>query len=85
MLSVITKFNERRRERRKKRSGNAMLGPQGCPVDMPADNVATILAVKPYSMTTPERLNGLCDAVKYISRAGIEGDIVECGCGKAAA
>lgn len=30
-------------------------------------------------MTSVERLNGLCEAVRYIDRAGISGDFVECG------
>lgn len=35
--------------------------------------------VKPYTMTSAERIYGLIEAVKYISKYGIEGDIVECG------
>lgn len=35
--------------------------------------------VKPYTMTSAERIFGLIEAVKYISRYNIEGDIVECG------
>jgi hypothetical protein len=46
---------------------------------MGADCVETIRRVQDYTMTTPERLNGLCEAVRYITAAGIEGDIVECG------
>jgi O-methyltransferase len=34
---------------------------------------------QPYSLTSPARMVGLCDAVSYVSRAGIEGAIVECG------
>ena len=33
----------------------------------------------PYSMTSPERLYAVHQAVKYVSRAGVLGDIVECG------
>lgn len=36
-------------------------------------------SVKPFTMTSPERLFGLVEAVKYISKNKIQGDIVECG------
>ena len=35
--------------------------------------------VKDFTMTSPERLYGLIEAVKYISKNKIAGDIVECG------
>jgi O-methyltransferase len=35
--------------------------------------------VKPYTMTSPERVFALCDAVRYVVAAGIEGAVVECG------
>ncbi|MBX9782650.1 MAG: TylF/MycF family methyltransferase [Chitinophagaceae bacterium] len=35
--------------------------------------------VKPYTMTSAERIYGLIEAVKYITRFNIEGAIVECG------
>ena len=35
--------------------------------------------VTPYTMTSPERVIGLCDAVRYVVAGGIEGAIVECG------
>ena len=39
----------------------------------------TIRAVEPYTMTSPERIDAVCQATRYIERAGIEGDVVECG------
>ncbi|HMO15327.1 MAG TPA: TylF/MycF/NovP-related O-methyltransferase [Pirellulaceae bacterium] len=39
----------------------------------------TIDAVRPYTMTSPERITALCNAVDYLVRNQIEGDIVECG------
>lgn len=39
----------------------------------------TLKLVKDFTMTSPERLYGLIEAVKYISKNKIEGDIVECG------
>lgn len=35
--------------------------------------------VTPYTMTSPERVIGLCDAVRYVVANRIEGAIVECG------
>jgi hypothetical protein len=35
--------------------------------------------VKDRTMVGHEKVNYFCDAVRYINRAGIEGDIVECG------
>jgi hypothetical protein len=46
---------------------------------MDRDVVDTIIRVKDYTMTSTERLYGLCEAVRYITSTGIEGDIVECG------
>ena len=56
-----------------------LIGPSGYPIDLDDDCVTTIQRVKDFTMTTPERINGLCEAVRYITSAGIEGDIVECG------
>jgi hypothetical protein len=38
-----------------------------------------IEAVTPFTMTSPERILALCDAVEYVSQNEIVGDIVECG------
>ncbi|MEU0101186.1 TylF/MycF/NovP-related O-methyltransferase [Streptomyces sp. NPDC006267] len=38
-----------------------------------------IRAVKPYTMTSPERLNAFILATRHIARHDIPGDIVECG------
>jgi hypothetical protein len=40
---------------------------------------ATIDAVKPYTMTSPDRVAALCEAVRYIDRFDIPGAVVECG------
>ncbi|RZU48552.1 macrocin-O-methyltransferase TylF [Krasilnikovia cinnamomea] len=39
----------------------------------------TIRAVKPRTMTSPEKLNALVNSVRYVVRHQIPGDIVECG------
>lgn len=38
-----------------------------------------IESVQPFTMTGVERLHALVEAVRYVCRAGIPGDIVECG------
>lgn len=44
------------------------------------DWVNEIIAfVKPYTMTSPERIAAVCQAVVHIERWNIDGDIVECG------
>jgi O-methyltransferase len=35
--------------------------------------------VTPYTMTSPERLASLCQAISYICKNDIQGDVVECG------
>ncbi len=49
------------------------------PADYDSEARAIITAVKPWTMTSPERLYALILAVRYVSRHGIAGDIVECG------
>lgn len=39
----------------------------------------TIRVVSPYTMTSMQRLVALCDAVQYVARNQVPGDIVECG------
>lgn len=50
-----------------------------CPRDLRPEIAETINAVKPYTMTSPERVNALCEAVEYLVRNSISGPIVECG------
>lgn len=47
--------------------------------DIPPVFVETYKKVRPYTMTSPERIFSLCEAVKYVQDNNIEGDIVECG------
>ena len=49
------------------------------PPDLDADVLATWEAVKPFTMTSLERIVAVCDAAQYIARHHIPGDIVECG------
>ncbi|WP_214072039.1 TylF/MycF/NovP-related O-methyltransferase [Mucilaginibacter sp. dw_454] len=51
----------------------------GLPADFDAATVETYKKVKPYTMTTPERIASLVNAVNYLVKNKIEGDFVECG------
>ncbi|MFI5159031.1 MAG: TylF/MycF/NovP-related O-methyltransferase [Sphingobacteriales bacterium] len=51
----------------------------GLPADFDKSTVETFLRVKDFTMTTPERIASLCNAVNYIVKNNIEGDFVECG------
>jgi O-methyltransferase len=53
-------------------------GPQ-LPSDFDQETVQIIQQVRPFTMTSAERIASLCNAIKYIVKAGIEGDVVECG------
>lgn len=48
-------------------------------VDFGPEEKAIIEAVAPYTMTSRERVFTLIQAIDYLARAGIEGEIVECG------
>lgn len=58
---------------------------QKCPVkplypcDFSEQNIEICEIVKPYTLTSPERLNALIDAVKYVVKNRIDGAMVECG------
>jgi O-methyltransferase len=54
-------------------------GPPPFPRDYDDAARATIRAVQPYTLTNHEKIYGLIQAVRYLVRADIPGDIVECG------
>lgn len=47
--------------------------------DLSDADARIIEAVAPYTMTSVERLLALMDAVRYVSRNGVPGDVAECG------
>lgn len=49
------------------------------PPDFDQEMIDRIVSVRPYTLTSPERIYALCEAVKYIVNSKIPGDIVECG------
>jgi O-methyltransferase len=49
------------------------------PPDLPGEDVEIIRQVRPWTMTSVERIYALIQAVRYLSRSAIEGPVVECG------
>jgi hypothetical protein len=49
------------------------------PPDFTDEDIELCESVKGWTLTTPERIVGLRDAVRYVVAAGIPGAIVECG------
>jgi hypothetical protein len=47
--------------------------------DFNEQHISIIKSVKPYTMTSPERIFALIESVKYVVNNNIPGDIVECG------
>ncbi len=47
--------------------------------DLDAATRETFARVRPYTMTSPERIAAVCDAVRYVCAAGVPGAYVECG------
>jgi hypothetical protein len=52
---------------------------QTYPPDFRKGEIEIISAVRPWTMTSVERIYTLIQAVRYVSANGIAGDIVECG------
>ncbi|HEV2061568.1 MAG TPA: TylF/MycF/NovP-related O-methyltransferase [Solirubrobacteraceae bacterium] len=49
------------------------------PPDFDDEAKAIIRAVRPYTMTSPDKLFALIEATRYVAAHGIAGDVVECG------
>lgn len=47
--------------------------------DLAPETLDIIESVRPYTMTSPERIAALCGAIEYVVRCGVAGDFVECG------
>lgn len=59
---------------------NIVSGKQGeFPLDFDDEHIKIIELVKPFTMTSSERIFALIEAVKYVVNNNITGDIVECG------
>ncbi|MGZ6791320.1 MAG: TylF/MycF/NovP-related O-methyltransferase [Mycobacteriales bacterium] len=59
------------------RSGTG--GDPRVPADLDEQTAATVRAVTPYTLTGPERVAALVEAVRYVVRAEVPGALVECG------
>ena len=53
--------------------------PRRLPSDFDPSVAAVCREVAPFTMTSPERIAALVEAVRHVSRHAIAGDIVECG------
>ena len=51
----------------------------GYPPDFSNDSIRICNAVRNFSMTSPERVNALVEAVQYVVNSRVEGSLVECG------
>ncbi len=49
------------------------------PADFSEQDIALCRAVAPFTMTSPERICALRDAVRHVVKNDIPGDVVECG------
>jgi O-methyltransferase len=52
---------------------------QECPSDFCKDEAEILRAVRPWTLTSAERIYALIQAVRYVGANGIAGAIVECG------
>jgi hypothetical protein len=66
-------------KRSSRRLGYDIVAHHALPPDFSDEDRSIIDAVRPYTMTTPERLVALMAATRYIIARAIPGDIVECG------
>lgn len=53
--------------------------PAALPPDTPPGVAEICRKVAPFTMTSPQRVLALCEAVRYVHASGIQGAIVECG------
>ena len=65
--------------RRRRRPAKPAHGRAELPHDFDDAAKATIEAVRPFTMTSPDKLFALITATRYVAAHGIEGDVVECG------
>ena len=79
LLRSVTGYELRRAPRPAAANGAAANRGGGLPQDYDDAAKATIRAVRPRTMTAPEKLNALILATRYVARHDIPGDIVECG------
>jgi len=52
---------------------------QSVPADFAASDRELVEFVRPHTMSSPERIFGLANAIRWLETSGIAGDVVECG------
>lgn len=52
---------------------------KGYPIDFSKQEIKICEAVRPFTMTSPERIKALINAIEYVVLNNIEGALVECG------
>jgi len=62
-----------------RRLGIDLVPYQQAPVDFSADDIALLDRVRPYTMTSPERILSAAAAARFVVDAKVPGAIVECG------
>jgi O-methyltransferase len=60
-------------------NGRAAADPARSMLDIDPAVRAVISEVRPFTMTSPERIAALCEATRYVEKAELPGAIVECG------
>jgi O-methyltransferase len=84
-MPMLSGFAKRLIERTVARRGYRLVparrdaDPRKVPADLGDDANRLFEQVRDYTMTTPERVAALRDAVRYVVSAGIPGAMVECG------
>jgi len=61
------------------RWGRRVMDHLSFPADFSPEQLALFRRVEPYTMTSPERVAGLINAINYIVDNDLPGDVVECG------
>lgn len=62
-----------------RRFGVDLVRYRAVPPDFTPDQVALVQAVRPYTMTSPERIVALAGAVRWLVEEKVAGAVVECG------
>jgi hypothetical protein len=60
-------------------NGGSVADPVQSMLDIDSADRAVISEVRPFTMTSPERIAALCEATRYVEKAELPGAIVECG------
>ena len=62
-----------------RKSGYGIVDPTRLPVEATAAEASIVERVRPYTMTSVDRIWALLNAVRYVAQKPVEGAVVECG------